>query len=200
MAHQRHINRPGTSLKNYFTWLHLGRVSGNDSSLISGLVVWERGKLGLGIASAVWANRRSWRAFAIVLGATLILSAAHGNVGKLAPPLIWTLCLAAQLLPGRFALIAGPLRWRVLQWLGAVSYPIYLANEPVQKALAYVLVCAAPGNPAVFDVVWLPAAIALPIGAAVVLHRYLETPAHQWGRALARRGTSFGIGTVGARS
>lgn len=154
----------------------------------------------LGIASAVWANRRSWRAFAIVLGATLILSAAHGNVGKLAPPLIWTLCLAAQLLPGRFALIAGPLRWRVLQWLGAVSYPIYLANEPVQKALAYVLVCAAPGNPAVFDVVWLPAAIALPIGAAVVLHRYLETPAQQWGRALARRGTSFGIGTVGARS
>jgi peptidoglycan/LPS O-acetylase OafA/YrhL len=153
----------------------------------------------LGIASAVWTDRRSLRSFALALGATLILSAAHGNAGKLAPPLIWTLCLAAQLQPGRFAIIAVPLRWRTLQWLGAVSYPIYLANEPIQKALAYGLVCVVPGNPVLFDAVWLPAAVALPIGAAALLHRYVETPAHQWGRALARRGTSLGVTTIGAR-
>jgi peptidoglycan/LPS O-acetylase OafA/YrhL len=154
----------------------------------------------LGIASAVWADRRSLRAFAMVLGATLVLSAAHGNAGKLVPPLIWTLCLAAQLLPGRFALIAVPLRWRTVQWLGGISYPIYLANEPVQKALAFVLVCIAPRNPVVFDMVWLPAAVALPIGAAALLHRYVETPAQQWGRALARRESRLGMTTVGAGS
>jgi peptidoglycan/LPS O-acetylase OafA/YrhL len=154
----------------------------------------------LGIASAVWANRQSLRAFAIVLGATLILSVAYGTVGKLVPPLIWTLCLAAQLLPGRFALIALPLRCRTMQWLGALSYPIYLANEPVQKALASVLVCVAPGNPLLFDIVWLPAAVALPIGAAALLHRFVETPAQHWGRRLTRRGKSVGSTTVGAKS
>jgi peptidoglycan/LPS O-acetylase OafA/YrhL len=153
----------------------------------------------LGIASAVWIDRQSTRSFAVVLGATLILSAAHGNVGKLVPPLIWTLCLAAQLQPGRLALIAVPLRWRTMQWLGAISYPIYLANEPIQKALAFALVCVVPGNEVWFDVVWLPAAIVLPIGAAALLHRYVETPAHRWGRTLASSTSSLGRETVGAR-
>jgi peptidoglycan/LPS O-acetylase OafA/YrhL len=154
----------------------------------------------LGIASAVWADRGSLKAYAIVLGATLVISAAHGNAGKLVPPLIWTLCLAAQLRPGRFKAIAVPLRWRIMQTLGAISYPIYLANEPVQKALAFVLICFVPRNPIAFDAVWLPAAVALPIGAAALLHRYVETPAQQWGRALARRGNRLGVTTVGAGS
>ncbi len=76
-------------------------------------------------------------------------------------------------------MIAAPLRLHTVQWLGAVSYPIYLANEPVQKALAYLLVCVVPDNPVAFDVLWLPAAVALPIGAAAWLHRYVEQPAHQ---------------------
>jgi peptidoglycan/LPS O-acetylase OafA/YrhL len=92
-----------------------------------------------------------------------------------------------------------PLRWHTVQWLGAVSYPIYLANEPVQKALAYVLVSVLPAGAGVFDVVWLPMSVALPIGAAALLHRYVETPAHQWGRAMARRGKGRGVTTVGAR-
>jgi peptidoglycan/LPS O-acetylase OafA/YrhL len=153
----------------------------------------------LGIASAAWVDRRSLRSFAVALGATLILSAAHGNVGKLAPPLIWTLCLAAQLAPARYPMIAVPLRSRTLQWLGAISYPIYLANEPVQKALAYLLVCIAPGDPAMFDVLWLPAAIAMPVAAATLLHRYVETPAHQWGRVVARRGTGVEVTTIDIR-
>jgi peptidoglycan/LPS O-acetylase OafA/YrhL len=134
-----------------------------------------------------------------VLGVTLILSAAHGNVGKLVPPLIWTLCLAAQFDRRGLALIAVPLRWRTMQWLGAISYPIYLANEPIQKALAFALVCVVPGNEVWFDVVWLPAAIVLPIGAAALLHRYVETPAHRWGRTLANSTSSLSRETIGAR-
>jgi peptidoglycan/LPS O-acetylase OafA/YrhL len=141
----------------------------------------------LGIASAGWADRRAIRFFAVVLGATLILSAVHASAGKLAPPLIWTLCLAAQLMPGRLAMIAASLRWRTIQWLGAISYPIYLANEPVQKTLALILARFAsvdpPMDPVVFDAVWLPGAVALPIAVAALLHRYVERPAHQWGRA-----------------
>ncbi len=153
----------------------------------------------LGIASAVWTDRRSLRSFAVVLGATLLLSAAHGNVGKLAPPLIWTLCLAAQLQPRTLALIAVPLRWRTMQWLGAISYPLYLANEPIQKALAFALVCIVPGNAVMFDVLWLPASIMLPVGTAALLHRYVETPAQRWGRTLAKRAANPGLTTIGAR-
>ena len=183
----------------------------------------------LGIASAVWADRRSVRAFAIVLSATLVLCAIQGGVGllgsarmlsntgtagsvavvvdatkmaelgKLAPPLLWTLCLAAQLSHRRWSIIATPLRWPLFQWLGAISYPIYLANEPIQKALALILIRFAPGQPAVFDAVWLPAAVLLPIAVAVWLHRQVETPAQRWGRALAHGGDRYAVTTIGAR-
>jgi peptidoglycan/LPS O-acetylase OafA/YrhL len=152
----------------------------------------------LGIASAVWADRKSVRAFAIVLGTTLVLCGMHGDIGKLAPPLVWTLCLAAQLSPRRLTLIAAPPRWRIFQWLGAISYPIYLANEPIQKALAFVLVRFVPGEPVIFTAVWLPAAVLIPIGVAALLHRYVEVPALQWGRALAHGGR-YGVTAIGVR-
>jgi peptidoglycan/LPS O-acetylase OafA/YrhL len=141
----------------------------------------------LGIASADWIDRRSVRSFAIVLVMTLILCAGHGNAEKLLPPLIWTVCLAAQLFPHRLGVVAVSLRWRVVQWLGAVSYPIYLANEPIQKALGYVLAHFANGDAVLFTWLWIPMAIVLPIGAAAVLHRYVETPMQRWGRKLAYR-------------
>ncbi len=154
----------------------------------------------LGIASAYWADRRSVRPFVTVLAATLILCAARGNVEKLMPPLVWTLCLAAQLSPGRLTFIAAPLRWRIVQWLGALSYPIYLANEPIQKGLAFVLARLAPWDPLAFNVVWTPAALLLPLGVAALLHHYIETPGVRWGRALAHRGTDYGVAAIGERS
>jgi peptidoglycan/LPS O-acetylase OafA/YrhL len=145
----------------------------------------------LGIASAGWVDRRSLHSFAIVLAATLAICMAHGNAEKVLPPLLWTLCLAAQMHPGRLNMIAKPLRWRVVQWLGAVSYPIYLANEPVQKALCLGLAWLAAGNAILFTSVWLPASLLFPIGAAALLHRYVELPAQKRGRQLAHRGTRY---------
>ena len=151
----------------------------------------------LGIASGAWVDRRSMQSFAVVLAATLMLCAASGNVGKMLPPLIWTLCLTAQLNPGRLAMIASPLRWRSVQWFGAVSYPIYLANEPIQKAICYVLIHFAAGDAAKFTALWIPAAVLVPIGVAALLHRYVETPAVRWGRGLARGGVRPAVATAG---
>jgi peptidoglycan/LPS O-acetylase OafA/YrhL len=141
----------------------------------------------LGIASASWIDRRSIRSFVPVLAATMILSVAHGQADKLLPPLFWTLCLAAQLFPLRLAPVAMPLRWRPIQWLGAVSYPIYLANEPIHKVIGFVLARYANGDAMLFTALWLPAAALLPICAATLLHRYVEAPALRWGRTSARR-------------
>ena len=147
----------------------------------------------LGIASADWVDRRSVRSFALVLGTTLILCAGHGNAERMLPALLWTLCLAAQIHPARMTMIASPLRWPVTRWLGAISYPIYLANEPIQKALGVGLAWFAAGDPLMFTALWLPASLLIPMGAAVLLHRYVETPAQRWGKALARRGAHYAV-------
>jgi len=151
------------------------------------------GYFALGVASAaliVAPGRRSAVCFGAVLFGGLALSfAADARADKLLPPLLWTLCLAAQMRPAAPALypIARALTARPLIWLGAISYPLYLVNEPVQKLLGIALAAIAAGDRAVFDVLWLPLAIGLPIGAAWWLHRAVEGPAQRWGRGLAGR-------------
>jgi peptidoglycan/LPS O-acetylase OafA/YrhL len=145
----------------------------------------------VGIASAAWIDRGTIRSFGLILAAALVLCAARGGLDKLLPPLVWTLCLAAQLGIGPSRLIAAPLGWRSAQWLGAISYPIYLANEPIQKLFGFVLARVAAGDGMVFTVLWIPAAVLLPIGVAMLLHRYVEVPFQKWGHILARRGTRY---------
>ena len=153
----------------------------------------------VGIASAAWVDRRSWGSYVLVLSATLGLCAATGDPGKLLPPLIWTVCLAAQLKPGWLSVAAAPLRWRTVQWLGAVSFPIYLANEPIQQVVCFALAHIAAGDVALFRIMWLPAAVLAPIGVAAVVHRYVEIPALRWGRALAHRDRQYDVETMTVR-
>jgi peptidoglycan/LPS O-acetylase OafA/YrhL len=140
----------------------------------------------LGIASAAWVDRRRMGWFIGVLAATLVLCGVRGNLEKLLPPLLWALCLAAQIVPARLTWVARPLQCRIMQWFGAVSYPIYLANEPIQKALGYWIGLFAAGDGVVFTLLWLPAASLLPIGAAALLHHHVELPAQRRGKAWAR--------------
>ena len=132
----------------------------------------------------------SARFYLLVLFACMAVSGVQGGVDKLLPPLVWTGCLAAQLRPDIAALrpLAAVLGSRPLVWLGAVSYCIYLLNEPVQKVVGVLLALATAGNAALFTTFWLPAALLLPVLAAWWLHERIEAPALRWGRALARRG------------
>ena len=135
----------------------------------------------LGMASTSGLGRR----FVPILLPVLALCALRGGVEKLVPPLVWTLCLAAQF--GDWGILARVLRCRVAQFLGAVSYPIYLANEPIQKALGCMLAWVADGDAMLFSAMFAPLALLVPVGAAVLLHKYLERPALRWGKARARR-------------
>ena len=95
----------------------------------------------LGIVSAIMVREgaKDVRSYLAVLGATLVLSAAWGGIDKLLPPLVWTACLAAQLMPDRQLLrpLAAMLRSRPLVFLGALSYGIYLVNEPCRRSWAW---------------------------------------------------------------
>lgn len=144
----------------------------------------------LGIASAgVVRGDARWR-YGVTLAATLALCAVEGRAGKLLPPLVWTLCLAAQLRPNLagLRLLARALRSRYLLWLGALSYCIYLANEPVHRLLGIGLGAVAGGNGALFTVLWLPNAVLLPLLLSAGLHAWIEVPALRWGRGYARKG------------
>ncbi|MEJ0018388.1 MAG: acyltransferase [Acetobacteraceae bacterium] len=169
----------------------------------------------LGVISAlvVRERRAGLAGYCAVLAATLALSAAQGGIDKLLPPIMWTLCLAAQMVPASYrtwsshsmfprsgtavvrlplAALAGLLQSRALVWLGAVSYCLYLVNEPVQKVLGVGLAALVQGNATLFTALWIPGAIALPLLAAWWLHYQVELPAQRYGRGVALAAVNAG--------
>jgi peptidoglycan/LPS O-acetylase OafA/YrhL len=169
----------------------------------------------LGIASAIVVRREAGglSAYVLVLTATLALSALQGGIDKLLPPILWSVCLTAQLssssprkrgsktggahaafawVPACAAMTARVLQSRPLVWLGALSYCIYLVNEPVQKLLGVTLAIAVRGDAAWFTALWIPGAVLLPILASWWLHERIELPAQRYGRGMALAAVSAG--------
>jgi len=77
------------------------------------------------------------------------------------------------------------LRSRTAQYLGAISYCLYLDNEPIHKLMVAALSNVADGDATLFTLLWVPTAVALPILAAAWLHTHVELPASRWGRSAA---------------
>ncbi len=133
------------------------------------------------------ADRRAPVRYGVMLAAVLALCWCQGGIGKLAAPLVWTLCLLAQCEAWRPLEPLGlALRSRALQWLGVMSYGIYLVNEPVHRLLGAALVRLTGPDAVLFTLLWLPLAFLLPILAAAWLHHVVEMPCQRWGRALLR--------------
>ena len=97
-------------------------------------------------------------------------------------------------------LLATTLRSRPLVWLGALSYGIYLVNEPLQKVLGLSLALIVRGDGKLFTALWLPGAAALPVLVAWALHEWIEVPALRHGRAMARRNITPGVRVAAAVS
>src|ERR1700712_3104050 len=97
----------------------------------------------LGVASipVVRRERAALRRYAAVLSACTVICFANGTFGKMLPPLVWTLCLMVQMRPDTTGLrLAGLLlRSRTARYLGAISYCLYLVNEPIHKIVGSAL-------------------------------------------------------------
>ncbi len=84
------------------------------------------------------------------------------------------------------ALRAEPFpRW--VLWLGSVSYALYVVHASVIRAVEYL---ALPG------VVAVPVVVVIALGAAWVLHRFVEVPSITRGRRLSQRWSTEGTGGV----
>ncbi len=114
-----------------------------------------------------------------VMTAVLALGWWQGGFGKLVPPLVWAVCLGAEFRDGWLSAL---LRSRPAQWLGGLSYSLYLANEPAQKLLGVGLSALTNGDGWWFTVFWVPGAAGLPVLVAMALRRWVELPALAWGR------------------
>lgn len=130
----------------------------------------------LGLASAVWLRGGSVRPYLLCLGVAFGLGLVSGVPSKALICLTWTVVLLAQRHP-RMPVLPALLDSRIAQYLAAISYPLYLINEPVQRAWAMLVAPLSHGDPAIFCRLWLPAAITLPIAAAMALHHWVERPA-----------------------
>ncbi|GLR67675.1 hypothetical protein GCM10010909_23560 [Acidocella aquatica] len=123
----------------------------------------------LGIASAVGLRGGGWRVFGLCLALVCGLEFLTGGTGKALVPLAWAAVVLAH------AQKSGAIfETRAPQYLGAISYPLYLVNEPVQRGLAMMIAPLAQGNAALFTVLFLPMAILMAIMAAAVLHHGVE--------------------------
>lgn len=144
----------------------------------------------LGVASAPVIGRETgaFARYGVVLAMSLAICTAQGTIGKMLPPLAWTLCLGIQLQPCTLSQCLGGwlLRSKIARNLGAISYCVYLVNEPIHKLVGAPLSRLADGNSTLFTVLWIPAAIGLPLVASAWLHAKLEAPALQWGRSVAQ--------------
>ena len=145
----------------------------------------------LGIASAAMLRgtlsiRVRRMRFAAILAGTLAICLA-GGPGQLAAPVVWALCLGAQMRAAPWLTpLSALLRTRVLLWLGAISYCLYLVNEPVQKLLGLGLARLADGDGGLFTALWVPLATLLPVAGAWWLHRTIEQPVLEYGKRHAR--------------
>jgi peptidoglycan/LPS O-acetylase OafA/YrhL len=156
----------------------------------------------LGVASVPLVRRETGALlrYGLVLVASLVICATQGEIGKMLPPVIWTLCLGVQMLSDRpvSRAVGWVLRNSVSQYLGAISYCLYLVNEPIHKLTGVGLSWVAGGNAMLFTLVWIPLAIGLPLLAAIWLHKHVEMPALRWGRSLAAAENTTGARRLAA--
>jgi peptidoglycan/LPS O-acetylase OafA/YrhL len=123
----------------------------------------------LGLASAAWLRGNRRTLLPCILGACAI--GLLTSPEKVIPPLIWGGIMLAQAKPW-----GAILEHRALQYLGAISYPLYLVNEPVLRGMALLLGPIAAGNAALFSALFLLTGIALSLALAVALHHGIEIP------------------------
>jgi len=122
----------------------------------------------LGLASAHALRGGGWQVFWVCLAGACGVGALSG-LEKALVPLGWGVAMLAQRQSW-----GAVLEWRAMQYLGAISYPLYLVNEPVQRGLAMLVAPLAHGSVGVFTMLWLPAALAGSLGVAALLHHGVE--------------------------
>ena len=142
---------------------------------------------GLLISGRTSATRGWW---VLSLGAAALLAWQQNPWTASVVPLLWIACLIceASAIPPPLRPLAAVLNSAPMQWLGRISYPLYLIHIPVQRLLMLAIARVVDGHAVVFTLLWAPAAILVPLIVASALHRWVEVPCWQRSRRQAEQG------------
>lgn len=124
----------------------------------------------LGIASRQWLISNRPGLFIACLTGICLLAQFTGP-DKSLTALAWGLILLAQRQSWGRALALRP-----LLYLGSISYPLYLVNEPVERLLALWLGPLLGHQPLHFSLLFLPLSAFCSLAAAALLHHGVERP------------------------
>lgn len=147
----------------------------------------------IGIAAArFWRGAVAGPLFAAAILTAMAIGASTATgwamAGKALPPLAWALAVGIQRAPAQRWLrpAARLLGHPITLWLGLISYPLYLVNEPVGRALALLIAPSLPGRPLLFGLLWGGGTVAVSLALAAVLHYGIEARI-AWRRPAATR-------------
>ncbi len=149
------------------------------------------GYFGLGVATSVWLRGGGWGVFAVAMAGVCGLGFCSGEASKGLIGVGWGVVVLAQVRPGWVG--GRVLDAAVMRWLGAISYPLYLLNEPVQRGCAMLVAPWVHGDAVVFTAVWLPLAVGMPVVAAWAVHHAVELRFGVTGAGLVRGRLRGGI-------
>ena len=146
---------------------------------------------GLLVSGRASATRWWW---ALSLAAATLLQWQQNPLMASAVPLLWIACLSCAMPAGAWPVrpMAAVLNAAPLQWLGRISYPLYLIHIPVQRLLMLALAPFVGSRPLAFSLLWGPAAFLVPLIVAYGLHCWVEVPCWRWARNRAAGPTSLG--------
>ena len=137
------------------------------------------------------AHQRSDIAFPVACCLALFLFVLSGHAWALFPVGLWIVFMGLLLEhPSSFSstLVSPLLTNPIVQYLGRISYSLYLSHIVVIIMIQYALLMWAPHlSKIVHFGVLLAGTTAVTIAVSAVLYRYLEVPGMEAGRALARR-------------
>jgi len=131
------------------------------------------------LSSQVWAITVAVALLAIVAGWSVPALRGGANAG-ITWPLLSAGCVVLVVAAGCWAPLVGWLTTPLIQWLGRISFSLYLVHEPIVIATNALLGV---------DLLW----VSIPVGAAVslvcaaVFYRFVERPAHLLARSIGRR-------------
>ncbi len=135
----------------------------------------------------VWLSASRWAVTArgsvglSAMAATLAGACALGAPAHATLPASFALLTWALALPGG---VGRALEWRVLIWLGEVSFATYLCHYVIRDWVRMGLLGRVP------DLVLLGLYIGFVLLASAALHAWVERPGRNWGRALVNRWTA----------
>ena len=127
----------------------------------------------LGLASRLWLTTNRVAPFLACMAGICLLLAFTG-VEKSLTALAWAAIILAQRQGWGKILAARP-----LLYLGAISYPLYLMNEPAERMAALWLGPSLAHAPTQFSLEFISLSLALSLRAAAFLHHGVEQPLMQ---------------------